>query len=293
MAKKKTGMITDEVRELINEVARATASMAYIDGMGGEVNYFRAMESLLYNYKKLAALVADYEAYTHVELQGKSASIKSFSPSSGNAYRTQDDILISIHAPRAGGDNVGVRARGGHGISIHAPRAGGDRKSRPRRISGTTFQSTPPVRGATASDVILQAEQTARPPCGGRLLKFESLFGFSNNSCMVIRFRPHLAPYSKHITIDMNLKADFFGANLSAKACVLPLRIRGLYYPRVNMLFCSQSAQFCFDICCQGNKSAGCPYPCPLYHTSALAGCGTARHLTSIQIPSIALSVRS
>lgn len=93
MAKKKTGMITDEVRELINEVGRATASMAYIDGMGGEVNYFRAMESLLYNYKKLAALVADYEAYTHVELQGKSASIKSFSPSSGNAYRTQDDIL--------------------------------------------------------------------------------------------------------------------------------------------------------------------------------------------------------
>ena len=93
MAKKKTGMITDEVRELTNEVARATASMAYIDGMGGEVNYFRAMESLLYNYKKMAALVADYEAYTHVELQGKSASIKSFSPSSGNAYRTQDDIL--------------------------------------------------------------------------------------------------------------------------------------------------------------------------------------------------------
>ena len=75
MGKKKTGLITDEVRELINEVARATASMAYIDGMGGEVNYFRAMESLLFNYKKLAALVADYEAYTHVELQGRSASV--------------------------------------------------------------------------------------------------------------------------------------------------------------------------------------------------------------------------
>ena len=56
MGKKKTGLITDEVRELINEVARETASMAYIDGMGGEVNYFRAMESLLFNYKKLAAL---------------------------------------------------------------------------------------------------------------------------------------------------------------------------------------------------------------------------------------------
>ena len=109
MGKKKTGLITDEVRELINEVARATASMAYIDGMGGEVNYFRAMESLLFNYKKLAALVADYEAYTHVELQGRSASISSYSPSSGYTYRTEEDILdemkrdkiISYHRTRA------------------------------------------------------------------------------------------------------------------------------------------------------------------------------------------------
>ena len=79
------------------------------DGMGGEVNYFRAMESLLFNYKKLAALVADYEAYTHVELQGRSASISSYSPSSGYTYRTEEDILdemkrdkiISYHRTRA------------------------------------------------------------------------------------------------------------------------------------------------------------------------------------------------
>ena len=96
MGKKKTGLITDEVRELINEVARETASTAYIDGIGGEVNYFRAMESLLFNYKKLAALVADYEAYTHVELQGRSASISSYSPSSGCTYRTEEDILEEI-----------------------------------------------------------------------------------------------------------------------------------------------------------------------------------------------------
>lgn len=109
MGKKKTGLITDEVREPINEVARETASMAYIDGMGGEVNYFRAMESLLFNYKKLAALVADYEAYTHVELQDRSASISSYSPSSGYTYRTEEDILdemkrdkiISYHRTRA------------------------------------------------------------------------------------------------------------------------------------------------------------------------------------------------
>lgn len=33
----------------------------------GYVNYFKAMETLLYNYKKLAALVADEEAYCEVE----------------------------------------------------------------------------------------------------------------------------------------------------------------------------------------------------------------------------------
>lgn len=60
-------VISEEVREIINEVARATASAAYIDNAGGNTNYFRAMESLLYNYKKLAALVADEEAYCEVE----------------------------------------------------------------------------------------------------------------------------------------------------------------------------------------------------------------------------------
>lgn len=108
MAKKKAGIITEEVKELINEVARATASMAYIDNVGGEINYFRAMESLLYNYKKLAALVADYEAYTTIELRERSKSIVQFSPSSGG-YKTQDDIIaemerdkvISYHRTRA------------------------------------------------------------------------------------------------------------------------------------------------------------------------------------------------
>ena len=53
--------------------------------------------------------MADYEAYTHVELQGRSASISSYSPSSGYTYRTEEDILdemkrdkiISYHRTRA------------------------------------------------------------------------------------------------------------------------------------------------------------------------------------------------
>lgn len=62
MAKKKTG-ISEELREAINEAARAGAYEAYRNTAGAYVNYFKAMETLLYNYKKLAALVADEEGY--------------------------------------------------------------------------------------------------------------------------------------------------------------------------------------------------------------------------------------
>ena len=66
MAKKKTG-ISEELREAINEAARAGAYEAYRNTAGAYVNYFKAMETLLYNYKKLAALVADEEGYCEVE----------------------------------------------------------------------------------------------------------------------------------------------------------------------------------------------------------------------------------
>ena len=57
--------------------------------------------------------------------------------------------VISIHAPRAGCDDGGLRDGVSSAISIHAPRAGCDgRLSRTRPLSGS-FQSTHPVRGAT------------------------------------------------------------------------------------------------------------------------------------------------
>ena len=81
------------------------------------------------------------------------------------------DIIISIHAPLAGGDRLHPRPLCGRAISIHAPLAGGDTSTlcagswrkyfnpRPpcggrrhllleRRYLGL-FQSTPPLRGAT------------------------------------------------------------------------------------------------------------------------------------------------
>ena len=65
MAKKQTEL-SEELREAVFEAARAGAAEAYTQNTG-YVNYFKAMETLLYNYKKLAALVADEEAYCEVE----------------------------------------------------------------------------------------------------------------------------------------------------------------------------------------------------------------------------------
>ena len=57
-------------------------------------------------------------------------------------------------------------------ISIHAPRAGGDEDVLQRAIISYAFQSTPPVRGATFVRSIGKSAGhyfNPRPPCGGRL----------------------------------------------------------------------------------------------------------------------------
>ena len=105
--------------------------------------------------------------------------------------RMRQLLPISIHAPRAGSDPctghmsvwlshfnprspcgerqwINVKDRPPKEISIHAPRAGSD--------------------GISSSSRNYYHNFNPRSPCGERLLKFESLFGFSNNSCMVIRF---------------------------------------------------------------------------------------------------------
>ena len=100
---------------------------------------------------------------------------------------------ISIHAPRAGGDQVCNIPVLSALISIHAPRAGGDIscvirckfirsfQSTPP-VRGATlnytlthswagFQSTPPVRGATSTGKYIISQGiyfNPRPPCGGR-----------------------------------------------------------------------------------------------------------------------------
>ncbi len=85
------------------------------------------------------------------------------------------EYIISIHAPREGGDQTPPLSSGNSCISIHAPREGGDFKRwQPTQVYlsisihapreggdlllcyrnsvNQRFQSTPPARGATATN---------------------------------------------------------------------------------------------------------------------------------------------
>ena len=87
MTKKQTEL-SEELREAVFEAARAGAAEAYTQNTG-YVNYFKAMETLLYNYKKLAALVADEEAYCEVEYHAGRKTV--FNDTTGEGlYSAQD-----------------------------------------------------------------------------------------------------------------------------------------------------------------------------------------------------------
>ncbi len=60
---------------------------------------------------------------------------------------------ISIHAPRAGSDSVIRICTSCGAISIHAPRAGSDVVGEALQTLTFEFQSTLPVRGATAGEI--------------------------------------------------------------------------------------------------------------------------------------------
>ena len=63
-------------------------------------------------------------------------------------------VVISIHAPREGSDDVEHPYNMCGGISIHAPREGSDVTAQLGNTIANLFQSTLPVRGATsAADV--------------------------------------------------------------------------------------------------------------------------------------------
>ena len=82
-------------------------------------------------------------------------------PVRGATRRTaiiENKTVISIHAPRAGSDHRGrLRRPLPVGISIHAPRAGSDFSNPKIKSLAPLFQSTLPVRGATAEQELNHA----------------------------------------------------------------------------------------------------------------------------------------
>ena len=68
-------------------------------------------------------------------------------------------IKISIHAAREGGDAHRMSNCATYIISIHAAREGGDFQSTLHTQQFYGFQSTPPVKAATASAAQLELER--------------------------------------------------------------------------------------------------------------------------------------
>ena len=100
MAKKQT-VLSDELKTAIEEAARAGAFEAYKTNAGSYVNYFKAMESLLYNYKKLEALVADEEAYCEVEYHAGKKTFTAMPTSKGYfQQKTEADIIEELQEER-------------------------------------------------------------------------------------------------------------------------------------------------------------------------------------------------
>jgi len=80
------------------------------------------------------------------------------------------ELLVSIHAPRAGGDLSAPR-RGVAALSFNPrPPRGGRRRMKDYAILSALFQSTPPARGATRSQFIYGRVATrfqSTPPARG------------------------------------------------------------------------------------------------------------------------------
>ena len=83
MKNEKTGGVAEEIKELIALTAEETASRVYLENVSGQVNYYRIIEKLLYNYKRLKTLVENEEEYLTVELHEKSKSVTVYSAPGG------------------------------------------------------------------------------------------------------------------------------------------------------------------------------------------------------------------
>ena len=126
-----------------------------------------------------------------------------------------------------------------------------------------------------------------RSPCGERQWKneyFIRIFSFSVYNMLF--FKKHLHTNDRIPHRKPNEKC-FFRCEPIEKICALALRIKAGSGLQAYMHFYSRSDLFCSDTCFQGNRTADCPFPYPLYCKVSPAGCGIELRPASIQIQSI------
>ena len=184
----------------------------------------------------------------------------------GPCYRSAE-TGISIHAPHAGRDspvrrsasellNFNPRAPCGarHDcklealdqliISIHAPHAGRDEYDTEQVISKTTFQSTRPMRGATAKVYKITLHT----------------FATKGNSWTISR---KTLPFKAFCRLQIGKNFSICGANRCGNFCELLLRtIRSSVLPEGRSA-CSQNAQFYSHTFSRDNRNADCLFPDP------------------------------
>lgn len=93
MAKRTVELSADAINAL-TEAARAGAFEGSATATGGYTNYFKATELLLFNFKKLAALVADEEAYCEVEYHAGRKTFSATPKATGYTERKTEAEIV-------------------------------------------------------------------------------------------------------------------------------------------------------------------------------------------------------
>lgn len=98
---KSKGRMKQEVKDYIDQAAKSAAEQV-LEGQRAQhqTDYYRAMESLLFNYKALAALVADEESYMEIDTRERSKSI-TVAPPPGQMFKDRGEVMDDMLRSRA------------------------------------------------------------------------------------------------------------------------------------------------------------------------------------------------
>ena len=154
-------------------------------------------------------------------------------------------VYISIHAPLAGCDRGQTNSRAdSQNFNPRTPCGVRPKAGIGQALDYVTFQSTHPLRGATA--------------------KMHKIFCAFCDNRQFYRVSPSGVPsVGALFTYSRGLQRAGAGANLPVNGCALGLRAKSSASPQAGRSACSRSVRFYSRTSCRGNKTAGCRVPDP------------------------------